>query len=58
MWKPSILHVTSSTPTFALPFASAASSASTLVGLSCQIRIVPSSDPDAYDSPPGANRTQ
>ena len=56
MWKPSILVVTSFTPAVALPLAASLSSA--LGGLSCQIRMVPSSDPEAYDSPPGANRTQ
>lgn len=58
MWKPSILVVTSFTTAFVLPFALAASLSSALAGLSCQIRMVPSSEPDAYDSPPGANRTQ
>jgi hypothetical protein len=58
MWKPSIFCVTSFTLVFSLPFALGASLSSALVGLSCQILMVPSSDPDAYDSPPGAKRTQ
>lgn len=58
MWKPSILVVTSFTPAVVLPFALATSLSSALAGLSCQIRMVPSSEPDAYDSPQGANRTQ
>lgn len=43
MWKPSIFLATSSTLWF---------------GVVCQILMVPSSDPEAYDSPVGENLTQ
>ena len=61
IWKPSILRETSSAVTFTFPddpFAGTASGSSVVNGPVCHILIVPSSDPEAYDSPPGEKRTQ